>query len=1267
MNGIIHGATHPNDNDVSKMPTEKEMITGMLHYIERIVSEIAKPQKLLYMAIDGCAPRAKLNQQRSRRFRAAKDMAEAKREARASGVEVNDAEVFDSNCITPGTEFMAKVSAHLRFFIRKKIKEDKIWQGIKVIFSGHEVPGEGEHKIMEYIRYTKSQPGYDPNTRHCMYGQDADLIMLSLATHEPHFTLLREQVKFMSRQSNSNTTITKETSETKWQLLHTTLLREYLGMELCLPGRDLERVIDDFVFMSFMVGNDFTPHTPSLDISEGAFDLLFKTYKTHTRYWGAGYMTNQGVIEDGDRLEVFLRDIGQHESQIFADRSKEEASFAKRKSRYSDYTGPSLKEVEAAAAVEEAEAQQSYEVAMAECRARGNKSTKGEDFTGELKVAGSAWSGAGDEFKPRYYFEKFGITDADEVVHTCVRQSFLEALVWCGQYYYNGCCSWKWFYPFHYAPMVSDLVDISATLDRIYPKFFDPKLGRDLSGAVRPFHQLASCLPPSSGGKFLPKCFKQLMQNQSSPIIDFYPLDFTVDMNGKRNPWEGVNLLPFIVNNRLIAAMEEFCGDDDMTEDERNRNSFGTDLIYEYDPSASETIPTTLKAAFPDIKCCNSKVEEYFLPPVPATGLAQGTLLPGVIVPHPGFPSFSILPLRGGLDHSKIQINCFGSPSRKETLVLHLDDDQAVQAQFGQNLTSQGIASQVLGQCVYINWPHLTEGLVVAVTDQDGEIRLTNQELQNLKTNRDGRSARVTGRRAEWTNNLRNDWQRATGTEQQLYLTGRGEPGTGGIDIGDIYIRLRVLPLQGMTRDRKTGSYLKFFGTVEADLPLQLVLKDCPAPDPRFFEQPAPLMENLFPINTKVIVSAGKFRGCHAEVIAHTKGRTLRVLATIPSPEPPFGHQIAAAIQDQYFPAALVAKQLNIPNDVLGMITSSLKVAPGRYDIGLNWKIGKEHQLLGYVRNKVNAPRSSGEAWKKGDSVRVIGSQAATGSDFGSQAGGWEYTQAAMHLIKAYQRKFPEMFTNLIAAGYEREYSCTKLLGPDGAKKIEEVRQWLAQLETHGLARVPILSQAMTKPAVRALEKAADLRAAQINSAPTEQRILDDLKPEQLYRADGIVQATEIRWETSNGVPRLGDRILALRSPTMPFGLRGTVSAFHADSKCVEVIFDEEFLGGTKLQGACSTRRGKLLPWGSVLQVNATEMLAASANAKKSGALATESSVKANAGSSHKKPSKQPIAGGGRAAPAAKAVVATAAAPPVHQPPAATVPDSTNEEEDVSR
>jgi len=158
---------------------------------------------------------------------------------------------------------MNTLSDHLRYFIRKKMKEDAAWQGVRVIFSGAEVPGEGEHKIMNYIRNTKSQPGYDPNLRNCLYGLDADLVMLSLVSHEPNFALLREEVIFGN--AHLPRKILKKQDE--FQFLHISLLREYLDLEMrsALLAPDaatpmpfeysIERIVDDWVILAFFVGN----------------------------------------------------------------------------------------------------------------------------------------------------------------------------------------------------------------------------------------------------------------------------------------------------------------------------------------------------------------------------------------------------------------------------------------------------------------------------------------------------------------------------------------------------------------------------------------------------------------------------------------------------------------------------------------------------------------------------------------------------------------------------------------------------------------------------------------------------------------------------------------------------------------------------------------------------------------------------------------------------------------------------------------------------
>lgn len=302
MNGIIHTCTHSNNDKLIAL-NEREMFQRIFAYTDRLY-KLVQPSNLMFLAVDGVAPRAKMNQQRSRRFRSSKEREALLADFVAKEGKLPDEESFDSNCITPGTEFMYRLGIAFRRWIAYKMETDPFWKDGKceVVFSGPDVPGEGEHKVMDMIRriqleeceLSKRDPSFVPKQkRHCMYGLDADLIMLSLVTHEPFFILLREK---QSTRKKSKDAMYFNSED--FEILEISILRKMLEQHFRklaqamdsaaarneLAGSpsvrfDIERVIDDFVFMCFFVGNDFLPCLPHLDIADGSLNLMMNIYR----------------------------------------------------------------------------------------------------------------------------------------------------------------------------------------------------------------------------------------------------------------------------------------------------------------------------------------------------------------------------------------------------------------------------------------------------------------------------------------------------------------------------------------------------------------------------------------------------------------------------------------------------------------------------------------------------------------------------------------------------------------------------------------------------------------------------------------------------------------------------------------------------------------------------------------------------------------------------------------------------------------------------
>ena len=168
-------------------------------------------------------------------------------------------------------------------------------------------------------------------------------------------------------------------------------------------------------------------------------------------------------------------------------------------------------------------------------------------------------------YADRYYEQKFGVEAKDIAFRNKVARAYVEGLCWVLLYYFQGCPSWNWYYPYHYAPFAADFVE----LDQLFVKF-------DKGKPFKPYEQLMGVLPAASSHA-IPTPFRSLMSDPDSDILDFYPEEFPIDLNGKKMAWQAVVLLPFIDEKRLLDAMNKKYPL--LSEDEVARNELGNDVL----------------------------------------------------------------------------------------------------------------------------------------------------------------------------------------------------------------------------------------------------------------------------------------------------------------------------------------------------------------------------------------------------------------------------------------------------------------------------------------------------------------------------------------------------------------------------------------------------------------------------------------------------------------------------------------------------------------
>lgn len=1182
MNSILHNCTHGNDDDVTKRMSEEEVFAKIFAYIDHLFQTI-KPKKVFYMAIDGVAPRAKMNQQRARRFRSAMDAEKALEKAISKGEEIPKGEAFDSNAITPGTEFMAKLTKNLRYFIHDKITNDSKWRDIDIIFSGHEVPGEGEHKIMDFIRNLRAQKEFDSNTRHCIYGLDADLIMLGLSVHDPHFALLREEVVFGRRSSEA-----KSLENQNFYLLHISLLREYMQLEFQEIADemqfeyDFERILDDFILVMFVIGNDFLPNLADLHLNKGAFPVLLQTFKEALLHLD-GYMNEHGEI-NLKRLGVWLDYLSQFElmnferadidvdwfnkqlENISLEGEKQRARTGKKlllkqQKKIVGVIKPWITDVTSKKYPADLPEEQVPTLKLDDDRIEENlgflkeiafqlglfvtHSQSQDTYSLKMDIDAINPDETEEQFEERQksvrktikrYQQAILVEDQEEL--DSEKEIYNERFVQWKDKYYNTKLGFGYNDTEKLTNLCENYVEGLQWVLYYYYRgcpswgwYFQHHYAPRISDLTKGLNQIIKF---NKGKPFTP--FQQLMAVLPERSKNLIPTALRPLMFDENSPIRDFYPREVELDKNgktadweavvLLSFVDEQRLVDAMapyllklSPEEKVRNGSGKDLIYTFNPQVDVLYKSPLSGVFSDIEHNHCVEREFIRPDIDESQFRYG-LLDGAKVGSNLLAGFpSLDTIPFTSELAYNETRVFQQPSRQQSMVLNVKNIFEE-----NNLTLDGLSKRFMNKVVYTRWPFLRESKLVSIIDGVNV-------YESLKP---GKTVR----------------RPADNSDVKLYrsLTAsmvRNYSKEKAVTLNKVNAIIKVLPVTDLVRTPK-GAYVKTFASEPEYYPLQLMVESVANPDERFVEREPVAIDKEFPEGSHVIFLGDYAYGGEAIIDGYSTNTRLKLTVKKRSyqAEPTIGKERARVDGSlvKYFPSFIVSKKLQLHPLFLSKITAKFLIASatGKHvNVGIPIKFEARHEkVLGYARRN---PK------------------------------GWEFSTLAIQLIEDYKRTFPDFFARLSQT--RSNIPSIGELYPElpvekAAKTLDSVLAWL-KTSTEKFVKVTIESDSLTKVSMQAIEEHVLAFSAH----------LEQIEKKQLAKVpcdavlDPKTSFTLLRRQKFD----LGDRVIYVQdSGKVPLFSKGTVVGYTTlgSRLSVQVLFDNELVAANNFGGRLRTNRG---------------------------------------------------------------------------------------------